>query len=134
MHNTEENPEYTEARPQLPRLAELVAAARARRRSPEGLRDAVARRIKFLRSAAAQQVRQLTARPSFQVRDEVCAMAHVLRVRSRLLPEEQRAFDQLVTDYTQTMLALLVGRSDEEALEAVRRQLASVAGTMPAVP
>jgi len=134
MHNPDESPELTEARPQLPRLAALVAAARARRRSPEGLRDAIARRIRFLRTAAASQVRGLVAAPRDPVRDEVCAMAHVLRVRSRLSPDEQRAFDQLVTDYTQTMLGLLVGCSDDEALEAVRRQLASVAVTMPAVP
>jgi hypothetical protein len=84
----------------LPRLTELVAVTRARRRRSDDLR----------------------------------AMAHVLRVRSRLTADEQRAFDQLVTDYGETMLGMLIDRSEDEAAAAVRRHLASVSHTMPACP
>lgn len=58
-------------------------------------------------------------------------MAQVLRVRSALTGDEQRSFDQLVVDYTQSTLGLLVDRDDGDALTSVRRYLASVATTMP---
>jgi hypothetical protein len=124
----------------LPRLAELVAAARDRRQSPSAMREAVARRVRFLRAAAATQTERIQLLVAFRnrdrepVRDDIRAMAHVLRVRSRLTSDEQRSFDQLVIDYTETMLGMLIDRSDDEALEAVRRHLASVAHTMPACP
>jgi hypothetical protein len=88
----------------LPRLTKLVAVARDRRRSPNATREAVTRRV----------------------RDELRAMAHVLRVRSRLTGDEQRSFDQLVTAHAETMLGMLIERSADEATEAVRRHLASV--------
>ena len=44
--------------------------------------------------------------PRDRVREEVCAMAHALRVRAALAPDEQRAFDQLVTDYPETALGI----------------------------
>lgn len=75
-------------------------------------------------------VTQLLA-PRDRVRDEVSAMSHVLRVRAALAPDEQRAFDQLVIDYPETALGMLIDRSDEQALAAIRRHLASVALTMP---
>ena len=96
----------------LPRLTRLVAVARDRRRSPSAARDAATRRV----------------------RDEVRAMAHVLRVRSRLIADEQQLFDQLVTDHAETILGLLIDRTTDDATEAVRRHLASVAHTMPPCP
>ena len=69
--------------------------------------------------------------PRDRVREEVSAMAHALRVRAALAPDEQRAFDQLVTDYPETALGMLIDRTDEEALAAIRRHLASVALTFP---
>jgi hypothetical protein len=122
----------------LPRLTELVAVARDRRRSQTAVRETVARRMRFVRAAAAMQadrIRALVAsRDRDPMRDDIRAMAHVLRVRSRLTTDEQRSFDQLVTDYTETLLGMLVDRSDDEATEAVRRHLASVSHTMPACP
>ena len=58
-------------------------------------------------------------------------MSQVLRVRAALTDEERRSFDQLVIDYTESTLGLLVDRDDETALAAVRRYLASVSTTMP---
>jgi len=84
----------------LPRLTELVAVTRARRRR----------------------------------RDDIRAMAQVLRVRSRLTTDEQRAFDQLVIDRDETMLGTLVDRSDDEATAAIRRHLVSMSHTMLAGP
>lgn len=117
---------------EAPRLAELVTALRERRRTPENLRAAVARRVAFLRAAGARVTDQLHAMGRrARVREDVEAMAQVLRVRAALTADEQRSFDQLVVDYTQSTLGLLVERDDTEALTAVRRYLASVSTTMP---
>ena len=116
-----------------PRLVDLVAAMRERRRTPENLRAAIARRVSFLRAAGARmsdQIQSVMTRRE-RVREQVQAMAQVLRVRAALTAEEQRAFDGLVTDYTQSTLGLLVDRDDGDALIAVRRYLDSVSTTMP---
>jgi DNA-binding GntR family transcriptional regulator len=86
----------------LPRLTELVAVARKRRRSSKT--------------------------------DDLRAMAHVLRVRSRLTADEQHSFDQLIADHSDIILGMLIDRSDDEATSAIRRHLASVSHTMPAGP
>jgi hypothetical protein len=119
--------------PQPVRLAELVTALRERRRTPENLRTAIARRVSFLRAAGARvsdQIQSAMGRRE-RVREDVQAMAQVLRVRAALTADEQRSFDQLVVDYTQSTLGLLVERDDDEALMSVRRYLASVSTTMP---
>lgn len=117
----------------LVRLTDLVAALQKRRSSPENLRVAVARRFTFLRAARTRMTDQLQSLMTRRdrVRDEVRAMAQVLRVRAALDHDEQRSFDQLVVDYTESTLGLLVDRDDDEALTAVRRYLASVTTTMP---
>jgi hypothetical protein len=119
--------------PHVARLTDLVTALRERRRSPENLRAAIARRVSFLRAAGARmsdQFQSVIGRRE-RVREDVQAMAQVLRVRAALTADEQRSFDQLVVDYTQSTLGLLVERDDEEALTSVRRYLASVSTTMP---
>jgi len=117
----------------LLRLTDLVAALAKRRSSAENLRVAVARRFTFLRAARARITDHLESVMTRRdrVREEVRAMAQVLRVRAALAPDEQRSFDQLVVDYTETTLGLLIDRDDDEALTAVRRYLASVSTTMP---
>lgn len=115
------------------RLADLAASLYERRSSPENLRAGVARRIAFLRAARTRVVERLHAFVTRRerVRDEVRVMAQVLRVRAALEPDERRSFDQLVVDYPQSTLGLLIDRDDGEALAAVRRYLASVTTTMP---
>ncbi|HEY5937634.1 MAG TPA: hypothetical protein VIU61_23465 [Kofleriaceae bacterium] len=121
---TSNDPEILTSATKVAPLADIIAAARVRQ-TRRGLREAVAKRVRFLKAAATTIV---SARDS---RQEVCAMAHVLRVRASLAPDEQRAFDALVRDYTESTLALIVDRSDADALEAVRRRLASVSISMP---
>ena len=121
---TSNDPEILTSAIKVAPLADIIAAARLRQ-TRRGLREAVAKRVRFLKAAASTIV---SARDS---RQEVCAMAHVLRVRASLRADEQRAFDALVRDYTESTLALIVDRTDDEALEAVRRRLASVSITMP---
>jgi hypothetical protein len=117
----------------LVRLSDLVTALRERRSSPENLRVAVARRFTLLRAARTRMTDHLQSLMTRRdrVRDEVRVMAQVLRVRAALEPDEQRSFDQLVVDYAESTLGLLVDRDDNEALTAVRRYLASVTTTMP---
>lgn len=124
----------------LVRLADLLSSARERRGEPASLRAAIARRFVFLRAATtrvSERVQSLTGQVESwvtrrdQVRDEVTTMAHVLRVRADLTTDEQRSFDQLVVDYTETTLGLLIDRDHATALTAVQRYLASVATTMP---
>lgn len=56
--------------------------------------------------------------------DEVCATAHVLRVRARLTADEQRAFDELMRGPAATdLVTMLVNRSEDDALENLRRRL-----------
>jgi hypothetical protein len=56
--------------------------------------------------------------------DEVCATTHVLRVRSRLTPDEQRAFDELMRGPSATdIITMLVNRTEEDAVENLRRRL-----------
>lgn len=56
--------------------------------------------------------------------DEVCATAHVLRVRSRLTAEEQRTFDELLRGPAATdIVTMLVNRTEDDALENLRRRL-----------
>jgi hypothetical protein len=90
--------------------------------------------VHFLRTAAAQSLRIWTivsARDRDPVRADIAAMCRVVRVRSHLTPEQQRAFDQLAVDYPTTILSLLVDRTDPEAVTAIQRQLDAVAQTMP---
>lgn len=55
--------------------------------------------------------------------NEVCATAHVLRVRSRLNTSEQRLFDEVLRDDAASdLIALLVSRSEDEAVEYLRSQ------------
>ena len=122
------DPEILTSATKVAPLADIIAAAKLRE-SRRGLREAVARRMRFLRSAVTS-----TIVSAHDPRQEVCAMAHVLRVRASLSPDEQRSFDILVRDYTESTLALIVNRSDEEAVEAVRRRLASVRISMLADP
>lgn len=131
MLNTNESTSVVHVEPA--RLADLVAALRDRRRSPENLRAAIARRVSFLRAAGARMSDQLQSVMTRRdrVREQVQGMAQVLRVRAALTADEQRSFDQLVVDYTQSTLGLLVDRDDDESLLAVRRYLASVSTTMP---
>lgn len=121
---TSNDPEILTSATKVAPLADIITAARVRQQR-RGLREAVAKRVRFLKAAASTIV---SARDS---RQEVCAMAHVLRVRASLAVDEQRAFDALVRDYTESTLALIVERSDADALEAVRRRLASVSISMP---
>jgi hypothetical protein len=56
--------------------------------------------------------------------DEVCATAHVLRVRARLGPAERRAFDELMRGPSATdIVTMLVNRSEDDAVEKLRRRL-----------
>ena len=121
---TSNDPEILTSATKVAPLADIIAAARLKQRR-RGLREAVANRVRFLKAAASTIV---SARDS---RQEVCAMAHVLRVRASLGADEQQTFDALVRDYTESTLALIVDRTDAEAVEAVRRRLASVSITMP---
>ena len=121
---TSNDPEILTSATKVAPLADIISAVRVRQ-TRRGLREAVAKRVRFLKAAASTIV---SARDS---RQEVCAMAHVLRVRASLAADEQRAFDALVRDYTESTLALIVDRTDDEAIEAVRRRLASVSISMP---
>jgi hypothetical protein len=61
------------------------------------------------------------------------AAAHVLRVRARLAPAEQARFDQLVRDRAgEALVAALLRRDEEEALELARRELARTEQISPA--
>jgi len=56
--------------------------------------------------------------------DEVCATAHVLRVRARLTADEQHAFDELMRGPAATdIVTMLVNRSEDDALDKLRRRL-----------
>jgi hypothetical protein len=56
--------------------------------------------------------------------DEVCATAHVLRIRSRLTADEQRVFDELMRGPAATdIVTMLVNRTEDDALENLRRRL-----------
>lgn len=56
--------------------------------------------------------------------DQVHATVHVLRVRARLSPEEQRAFDALMCGPAATdLITMLVNRSEDDALDKLRRRL-----------
>jgi hypothetical protein len=57
-------------------------------------------------------------------RDEVSATVHVLRVRSRLTADEQRAFDELIRGPAATdIVTMLVNRGEDDALDKLRRRL-----------
>ncbi len=63
-----------------------------------------------------------SAKPA-NTENEVCATAHVLRVRSRLNASEQRLFDEVLRDDAASdLIALLVSRSEDDAVEYLRRQ------------
>lgn len=65
---------------------------------------------------------------------EVAATAHVLRVRSRLSAQEQRLFDDLLRDRTiEQVIASLLRRTEDDALEVLRRQLGTEQVATPAV-
>lgn len=56
--------------------------------------------------------------------DEVCATAHVLRVRARLTADEQRAFDELMRGPAATdIVTMLVNRTEDDALENLRARI-----------
>lgn len=56
--------------------------------------------------------------------DQVCATAHVLRVRARLSPDEQRAFDELMAGPAATdIITMIVNRSEDDAVDKLRRRL-----------
>jgi hypothetical protein len=56
--------------------------------------------------------------------DEVRATAHVLRVRARLAPEEQSAFDELMSGPAATdIITMLVNRGEDDAVDKLRRRL-----------
>jgi hypothetical protein len=56
--------------------------------------------------------------------DEARATAHVLRVRARLLPHEQSAFDELMRGPAATdIITMLVNRGEDDAIEKLRRRL-----------
>lgn len=56
--------------------------------------------------------------------DEVCATAHVLRVRARLTSDEQRAFDELMRGPAATdIITMLVNRTEDDALDNLRHRL-----------
>jgi hypothetical protein len=57
--------------------------------------------------------------------DQVCATAHVLRVRARLEPDEQHAFDELMAGPAATdIITMIVNRSEDDAVDKLRRRLA----------
>lgn len=56
--------------------------------------------------------------------DEIGATAHVLRVRARLLPDEQRRFDELMSGESAIdILTMLVNRNVDDAVDKLRRRL-----------
>lgn len=64
--------------------------------------------------------------------EEVCATAHVLRVRARLTLDEQRAFDALVcSDAAADIITMLVNRSELDAVECLRRRMEASAPPAP---
>jgi hypothetical protein len=74
------------------------------------------RELEVLRPAARRRARTAD--------DEACATAHVLRIRARLLPDEQRAFDELMGGPAATdIVTMLVNRSEDDAVEKLRRRL-----------
>jgi len=98
----------------------------------------ISRQLHFLRTAAQPSAqptvriwtlvgREMAARDRDPVRADIAAMCRVVRVRMCLTLAQQAAFDPIVADYPRIVLGLFVDRSDAEALEAVRRHLASVA-------
>ncbi|HWU86162.1 MAG TPA: hypothetical protein VN253_02760 [Kofleriaceae bacterium] len=76
------------------------------------------------RALGALVDRHAAAEDAKQQAMEVAAAAHVLRVRTRLSEAEQRLFDDLLRDGAlEDLLAQLVRRTDDEALELLRRRL-----------
>jgi hypothetical protein len=56
--------------------------------------------------------------------DEISAATHVLRVRARLAPDEQLAFDELMSGPAATdIITMLVNRSEDDAVDRLRRRL-----------
>lgn len=56
--------------------------------------------------------------------DEVCATAHVLRVRAKLTAEEQRMLDDLLGgDSAADIITMLVNRSEDDAIANLRRRM-----------
>lgn len=64
--------------------------------------------------------------------DKIAATAHVLRVRGRLAPDEQRAFDELMRgdSATRTIRAVL-SRDEDDAVAAIRERIARRARIEP---
>jgi hypothetical protein len=57
--------------------------------------------------------------------DKIAATAHVLRVRGRLAPDEQRAFDELMRgDSATRVIRMVLSRDEDDALAAVRERIA----------
>jgi hypothetical protein len=68
--------------------------------------------------------RHLAADEASRRETETASCARVLRVRARLTAGEQRVFDELLRDEAiEPLLATIIRRGEDEALELVRRQL-----------
>ena len=79
------------------------------------------------RALGALVDRHAAAEDAKQQATEVAATAHVLRVRARLSEAEQRQFDDLLRDHAlEQVLAMLVRRTEQEALDVLRSQLGTL--------
>ena len=80
-----------------------------------------------LRALEASIDRRIAADEASQQAAHAAASAHVLRVRSRLTESEQRLLDELLRDRSlEEVLAMIVRRGEDEALEVLRSQLGSM--------
>lgn len=80
-----------------------------------------------LRALEAFVDRRLAADEALRQSGDAAATAHVLRVRARLTLAEQQLLDDLVRDGAiEQVLAMIVHRSEDEALDILRRQLGTV--------
>lgn len=80
-----------------------------------------------LRALEASIDRRIAADEASQQAAHAAASAHVLRVRSRLTESEQRLLDELLSDSSlEEVLAMIVRRDEDAALEVLRSQLGSM--------
>jgi hypothetical protein len=80
-----------------------------------------------LRALEAFVDRQLSADEATRQATEAAATAHVLRVRARLTEPEQRLLDDLLRDDAiEQVLAMIVHRTEDDALEILRCQLGTI--------
>lgn len=86
-----------------------------------------------LRALEAFLERRLAGEEAGHQAAEAAATARVLRVRARLTPAEQQRLDALLGDEEiEQLLATILRRSEDEALELLRRQLGSLAPAVSA--